>query len=340
MARTARRAIGTVGAVTLRLTVDTAAWEQHIASVVAAVPGLVPVVKGNGYGFGRGLLVERAAAFADTVAVGTIHELDVAPRRDAASGDCCDIVVLTPTLRPPTPAHTDIDIDIDPILTVSSPAHVDALTGDGRRRRVLVKLATSMRRYGIDPERLTDLVERARSAGLDMIGVALHLPLAGSDEQRVDEILGLLPRIDPVHEVWLSHLGPDAYAALPATHRYRLRLGTLLWHGDKSMLHLTAEVLDTRPVTAGGTAGYHRTPLPTEGTLIMIGAGTAHGVHPLPDGRSPFHHARTRLALLEPPHMHTSMAFVPAGSPVPDIGQRVDVQRPLTTTNVDEIDWT
>ena len=39
----------------------------------------------------------------------------------------------------------------------------------------------------------------------------------------------------------------------------------------------------------------------------MVGAGTAHGVQPLDDGRSPFHFARQRLALLEPPHMHTSM---------------------------------
>ena len=52
----------------------------------------------------------------------------------------------------------------------------------------------------------------------------------------------------------------------------------------------------------------------------MIGAGTAHGVHPLDDGRSPFHFARRRLALLEPPHMHTSMVVVPAGEPGPEEG--------------------
>jgi hypothetical protein len=37
--------------------------------------------------------------------------------------------------------------------------------------------------------------------------------------------------------------------------------------------------------------------------------------------------------------MHTAMAFVPAGDPLPDVGALVDVQRPLTMTTVDAIDW-
>jgi hypothetical protein len=71
----------------------------------------------------------------------------------------------------------------------------------------------------------------------------------------------------------------------------------------------------------------------------MIGAGTANGVFALDDGRSPFHHDRTRLALHEPPHMHTSMAFVPAGDACPRPGGWVDLQRPLTHTTVDELHW-
>jgi hypothetical protein len=69
----------------------------------------------------------------------------------------------------------------------------------------------------------------------------------------------------------------------------------------------------------------------------MVTAGTAHGISPLPEGRSPFHFGRRRLALLEPPHMHTSMAFVPAGDPLPAVGEQVDVQHPLTRTLVDRI---
>ncbi len=47
------RQAGTVGDVTIRLTVRTALWRAHVARVVNDVDGLVPVVKGNGYGFGR-----------------------------------------------------------------------------------------------------------------------------------------------------------------------------------------------------------------------------------------------------------------------------------------------
>jgi len=72
---------------------------------------------------------------------------------------------------------------------------------------------------------------------------------------------------------------------------------------------------------------------------VMIGCGSAHGVAPLADGRSPFHFGRQRMTLLEAPHMHTSMCVVPTGGPTPRVGEWVDVQRPLITTQPDRIDW-
>ena len=77
---------------TVRLTVQRARWEAHVHSVAAAVDGLVPVVKGNGYGFGRATLHPIAATLSDHVCVGTVHELDGVAGGTAA-------VVLTPTLR-------------------------------------------------------------------------------------------------------------------------------------------------------------------------------------------------------------------------------------------------
>ena len=142
--------------------------------------------------------------------------------------------------------------------------------------------------------------------------------------------------------MWVSHLSLDGYAALRDAwpdHRFRIRLGTALWHGDKRALHLGADVLDVRPVRFGEVAGYRQVPVPSDGHLVMVGAGTAHGVHPLPDGTSPFHHRQRRLPLLEPPHMHTSVVAVPTGDPLPAVGERVDVQRPLISTLVDEVVW-
>jgi alanine racemase len=309
--------------VTITLTVRTAPWRAHVAQLANAVDGLVPVVKGNGYGFGRIALARLAAEFCDTVAVGTIHELDGLP-------DGLHPVVLTPTLTaPPSTA---------PILSVGSQLHIDAL--DGWNGRVLVKLASSMQRYGGD----VGLVDAARRSGLDVIGVSLHPPLAGSPSEHADEIVHALAGVDPDLSVWVSHLDTATYASLPATHTYRLRLGTSLWHGDKSALSLAADVIDVRRVRAGMRAGYHQQAVAGDGHLIMIGAGTANGVTVQPDGRSPFHFNRQRLDLHEPPHMHTSMAFLSdasttASGALPDVGQRVDVQRPLTMTAVDTFEW-
>ncbi|CAN5658079.1 alanine racemase [soil metagenome] len=310
---------------TLRLTVEREAWRRHVDHVARHSPGLVPVVKGNGYGFGRPALAALAAELADTVAVGTVYELDGLP---------ADVtpVVLTPSLRPPD--------DHRAILTVGSRRHVEAL--DGWHGRVLVKLASSMRRFGAEGEQLGDVTATARRAGMEIVGFSVHPPTAGGDDEHLDDIATWLEVLDPNDEVWVSHLSIDGYAALRKAwpdRRFRIRMGTALWHGDKRALHLGADVLDVRPMRSGERAGYRQVPIDTDGHLVMIGAGTAHGVHARPDGRSPFHHRRRRLALLEPPHMHTSVVAVPDGDPRPDVGECVDVQQPLITTQVDEVVW-
>jgi alanine racemase len=304
---------------TIRLTVDRARWWAHVTDVAAGVDGLVPVVKGNGYGFGRIELAHAAAELSPVIAVGNIHELE------GGLPAQCTPVVLTPTLRPPPTT--------DAVLTVGNANHVEVLRD--WPGRVIVKLESSMHRYGNGIE----LVERAQTAGLRTVGVAIHPPLAGSEEDHRRDIVGRLPEIDPSLDVWVSHLAPATYATLPSSHRYKLRAGTYLWHGDREALRLRADVLDTRHVIAGTRAGYRLNQVDADGTLVMIGAGTANGVTLLPGDLSPFHFARRRMATIEPPHMHTSMAFVPDGEPRPEVGDWVDLQRPLTMTTIDELIW-
>lgn len=303
---------------TIRLTVDRDRWWRHVTDVADDVDGLIPVVKGNGYGFGRATLATAARRLSPIIAVGTVYELDALPADVTA-------VVLTPTLRAPE--------STDPVLTVGHGRHIDVL--DGWAGRVIVKLRSSMKRFGGDVQ----LVAEAQRAGLRTVGVAIHPPLAGTDEDRVAEITELLPAIDPSLDVWVSHLSPGAYDVLPTTHRYKLRSGSYLWHGDREAIRLEADVLDVKAIDAGGVAGYRLQPIAEAGHIVMIGAGTAAGVATLPDGRSPFHFDRQRLDLVEPPHMHTSMAHVPAGRPCPAIGDWIDLQRPLTQTSADELRW-
>ncbi|HZB43543.1 MAG TPA: alanine racemase [Ilumatobacter sp.] len=303
---------------TIRLSVDRERWWAHVTDVADSVEGVVPVVKGNGYGFGRVALAHAAIRLGPVLAVGTVHELAGLPSE-------CTPVVLTPTLRPP--ASTDV------VLTVASRRHVAALAG--WQGRVIVKLESSMHRYGDGIE----LVEHAWSVGLRTVGVAIHPPLAGSEEDRRNDIVDHLPAIDPGLDVWVSHLAPETYAQLPPSHRYKLRTGTHLWLGDREALHLEADVLDTRGVTAGAKVGYRLVTVGHDGTLVMIGAGSANGVAVLAGDASPFHFERNRIALVEPPHMHTSMAIVPDGQPCPSVGDWVDLQRPLTLTTIDELQW-
>ncbi|MCY7300803.1 MAG: alanine racemase [Ilumatobacteraceae bacterium] len=319
---------------TVRLTVDRAAWTSHVQTVAASYgEGLVAVVKGNGYGFTRPMLHGVVAANgAGFVCVGTAHELADVPAELTA-------VVLTPTLTAPAETRA--------VLTGGNVEHVHAL--EGWAGSVMVKLASSMRRYGAAPSELAALLAAIETAGLQVIGFGLHLPLAGDDNARLAEIEQWLPALPAGSPLWVSHLSAESFHRLAATHphrEFRIRVGTALWHGvpRADWLRLTADVLQTQQVRAGETAGYHHTPVPFDGRLVAIGAGSTHGVAPIEDAdpgrRSPFHYQRHRLALLERPHMHTSLAVALVDQPCPQVGDWVDVQRPLISTAVDELLWT
>ena len=76
----------------LTLYVDGDRWRTHLRDVLTRNPGLVPVAKGNGYGFGLGRLARKAEWLGvDTLAVGTYDELpEVSQRYDGS------LLVLTP----------------------------------------------------------------------------------------------------------------------------------------------------------------------------------------------------------------------------------------------------
>lgn len=319
---------------TVRLTVPRAEWQaQVLATAEAYGHGLVPVVKGNGYGFGRPMLHDLIVAVGQIqVCVGTVHELHDVPT-------ALTPIVLTPALAPPSRA--------DAVVTVGSVQHVAALVG--WHGRVVVKLASSMRRYGVAAGGLPELLAAVGGAGLDVHSFGLHLPLAGDDTARLAEIDAWLPHLPVEVPLWVSHLSAPSFTALQAAHPDRtcaVRVGSALWHGvpRAAFLRLTAEVLHTQAVRGGDTAGYFHSKVPFDGTLVAVGAGSAHGVALLdnvePGLRSPLHFERHRLTVLERPHMHTTLVVVPHGQPCPQLGDRVDLQRPLISTTVDELEWT
>ena len=82
----------------LTLTVDGERWRAHLLATVTRNPGIVPVAKGNGYGFGLGRLARRAQWLADhadetgapldTVAVGIYDEVEQAASCSSSSPRC------------------------------------------------------------------------------------------------------------------------------------------------------------------------------------------------------------------------------------------------------------
>jgi alanine racemase len=321
--------------VTLTLYVDGVAWRRRAGAVLDRYGDVIAVVKGNGYGFGRRRLAGIAGELGvERLAVGTVHELAGLPATAALAelpaGATERPIVLTPA------SAADALVGAEATLTVGSVLDVVALTAAGHREPVVVKLASSMRRYGAEPDELPALLGALAGAGLAVDSFALHLPLTG-DPVEVEAWVPFLPAGVPLA---VSHLDAEALATIRRRHpdrRFPVRLGTALWHGDKATLALRADVMATRPIEPGQSAGYRQVGVPGAGTLVMVGTGTAHGIHPLPDGRSPFHFGQRRLELVEPPHMHTSMLWVPDGAQTPSPGQEVDVQQPLTFVEPDRI---
>lgn len=339
---------------TLALNIDTRAWRANIKSVQDSFPGLVPVAKGNGYGFGLEALAREAARMnEDCIAVGIAEEVAVV----RAAGWSRDVVVLNPW-RPFDAAATALLEEPGVITTVSRLEDLDALVRQYPRARVLVELRTSMNRHGLTLEE----VVAVDTGTLGFEGWAIHLPPTGALAEAQT-----LASTGVAHQrgaVWVSHLDATHYAKL-RTHlggSTRMRIGTKLWMGDASTYSATGSVLDLHRVSRGTRFGYHNGKVTRDGWLAVVSGGTAHGIalaapkklKSLRDrvnataewaldevGRqvSPFRIGKKKASFAEPPHMHASMLFLPGADPGVQVGDEVPVTCRMTTTTFDELRW-
>ncbi|MFE3288650.1 alanine racemase, partial [Streptomyces sp. NPDC059233] len=187
----------------LTLYVDTARWRTHQKQVMDQFPGLIPVCKGNGYGFGHERLCEEATRMgADVLAVGTTYE--AASIKDLFGGD---LLVLTPFRRGEDPVPLPDRV----IRSVASLDGVRGLVG----ARVVIECMSSMRRHGISEQDLGQLHAAIEDVRLE--GFALHLPLDRPDgSDAVEEVIGWMDRLRaarlPLHTMFVSHLRAEELA--------------------------------------------------------------------------------------------------------------------------------
>ncbi|AJT65780.1 hypothetical protein T261_4123 [Streptomyces lydicus] len=338
----------------LTLYVDTARWRAHQQSVLQQFPGLVPVCKGNGYGFGHERLADEATLLgSDILAVGTTYE--AARIKDFFSGD---LLVLTPFRHGEEP----VPLPDRAIRSVSSVEGVGGLVG----ARVVIEVMSSMKRHGVRPEDLPKLAASIEDVRLE--GFAIHLPLDRTDgSDAVEEVIGWMDRLRaarlPLHTMFVSHLKAQELARLqqqfPQT-RFRARIGTLLWLGDHEATEYRGSVLDVTRVAKGERFGYRQQKAASDGYLVVVAGGTSHGVGlespkalhgVMPRAKgvaraglatvnrnlAPYVWAGKQRWFAEPPHMQVSILFVPGDAPEPQVGEELVAHLRHTTTQFDRL---
>lgn len=345
-------------AVPLSLYVNKRAWYAHQGRFATEIPGLIPVAKGNGYGFTLPVLAEAAAwmgaaAGVDQVAVGTVQEAQVVLERFPH-----EVIVLEPSL-------TASDAFALPERVIHTAGSVDAIR-QLAGHRMLIECRSSLRRQGVPRESLPE-VRRALGAGR-VEGFSMHLPIdrpAGSDPTRqVAEWMSALAEegLD-VPTMYVSHLTKSELGSLAARFpgtRFRLRVGTNLWLGEPAALEARATVLDAIPVAKGERIGYRQNRIRHGGWIVVVNGGTIqgvgleapkmhHGLQPrirelMRSGArvmnrmlSPFWWQGRRQWFAEPPHMSVSMIHLPLAGEPPQAGSELLARVSLTRTHFDRV---
>ncbi|MBC7596486.1 MAG: alanine racemase [Kineosporiaceae bacterium] len=339
------------------LHVNAERWHRHLRTFAQATTGLVPVIKGNGYGFGRDLLAAEVGDLGlDMITVGTYPEVPGA--LDAFAGD---VMVLTPW----RPFFTDVTYDARVIHTVGRIADVEALAAAPTGTRVVVEGETSMSRHGFDRHELAAAVQALGT--LEVAGFAIHLPLAGLGNN-LDEAQSWAAVLETSQlettTMFVSHLTPGEYAVLRELRpnlTIRPRIGTSLWLGDLGAIRARATVLDIHNVGRGERIGYRQRPMPRDGYLLIVAGGTSHGIgleapktasgivqrgksvargglEAAGFALSPFTIDGKQRWFAEPPHMQVSMLFLPASADPPAVGDWIDVAVRYTTVTFDSVD--
>lgn len=272
-------------------------WFRHMEHMEELYPGCVPVIKGNGYGFGNEVLADAARKSGKReIAVGTVEEA----RQLEATHRFDQMIVLTPVMS----ELMEADLVSERVYTVGSRDHlqflvtaVDGLLSRGTgmeepfRLKLLLKCQSPMKRYGFsleDAGLLPEWIQRAETdrVKIEIKGLSIHFPKERTTSQAKEKCIGdwleTMKRVGlPSGRMYVSHLSSEQYHQLTEKWpevRFAMRLGTDLWLADKSFVETKSTVLDVQPIRRGERFGYKQQRACRNGHLVFLAGGTADGV--------------------------------------------------------------
>lgn len=293
---------------TFSLNVNAVAFRTHLESVRDHIHGLgaqlTPVIKGNGYGFGRQILAQESALLGlGRIAVGTVWELE-----QALSQFNGEVHVLEPFSATDPRAITKwqqaTGVHAHRIIATIASDDLVAARSAGIQN-VMLDALTSLHRFGLATHEIIHVM-RAIPSDVTIHGLALHLPISDSsirhtavlDVSATETSHTATGRQLEVHSwlltyrelaealelplhVSLSHIDRNELAELITQHpefTFELRLGTSLWLGAPEALEVTGVVLAIHNVVRNQRVGYRQVESARNQRLLVVSGGTAHGV--------------------------------------------------------------
>jgi alanine racemase len=187
----------------IRAEIDHDALRHNAAAVRTAVgsqPGIIAVVKADGYGHGGPEMAKTLAPDAEQFGVATLGEA----RAVRAAVPDRDILLLSPCL--PGEREAVVKEGFIPVVSSTAEAKAYAHLAQGKPVRIHLCIDTGMGRLGVwQEEALKTAQEIAAIEGVEVESVSTHLPVADSDpdftqaelhtwEQLVAQLRPILPR--------------------------------------------------------------------------------------------------------------------------------------------------
>ena len=162
-----------------RAEIDHDALRHNAAAIRNAIgtqPGIIAVVKADGYGHGGPEVAKTLAPFAEQFGVATLGEAR-AVRAVVADKD---ILLLSPCL--PVEREEVVREGFIPVVSSASEAKAYAHLAQGKPVRIHLCIDTGMGRIGVwQDDAIKTAQEIAAIAGIEVESISTHLPVADSD---------------------------------------------------------------------------------------------------------------------------------------------------------------